>query len=158
MKPMKPCITCGELIEGRAHCYSCHNTRQREREDKPRRSRKTSTARGYGANWKRLSLKARARQDWCTDCGSPDRLTVDHTPQAWDRYTKRLPIRLEDVDVVCSGCNTDRGSSRPGTPRFNYWVRTGIDHHGPWGDGVTGGPVDPPRQGTETVCWERFSL
>jgi 5-methylcytosine-specific restriction endonuclease McrA len=72
-----------------------------------------STALGYDWTWQKLSKRARRLQPFCSDCGAADDLTADHTPEAWRRRNAGLPIRLEDVDVVCRGCNARRGRARP---------------------------------------------
>lgn len=93
---MKPCIECGELSE---------QTRCPEHTDQSR----PSHAVGYDRRWRKLSLRARAIQPWCSDCGATTDLTGDHL---------RWPARtLADVDVVCRSCNDRRGpvrSSRDG--------------------------------------------
>ena len=73
---------------------------------------KTTDQRGYGSRWQRLSRRARELQPFCTDCGSPDDLTADHTEQAWKRYDEGKTIRLQDIDVVCRDCNSSRGAAR----------------------------------------------
>ena len=111
--PLKPCLSCGEPGEN-ARCTDCATTNKRQYGH----SKKTNAAdRGYDRRWRLLSERARRIQDWCTDCGSPDRLTADHSPKAWERYYAGKPIRLQDIDVVCQACNNDRGSSRPGGER-----------------------------------------
>lgn len=68
--------------------------------------------RGYDTAWTRLSKRARTKQQFCSDCGATDGLQADHTPQAWERHAQGLPIRLEDIDVVCGQCNRARGAAR----------------------------------------------
>ncbi|GAA1663691.1 hypothetical protein GCM10010977_02490 [Citricoccus zhacaiensis] len=97
-------------------CTDCAAGHRRSHEvRKPGRSARAS---GYDARWDALSRRARRIQDWCTDCGRPDMLQADHLPSAWHRHERGLPLRLQDVDVVCAACNTDRGSSRPGSERY----------------------------------------
>lgn len=67
---------------------------------------------GYDAAWDRLSKRARRLQPWCSDCGTSTDLTCDHSPEAWERKERGLPIRLQDVDVVCRACNSRRGPAR----------------------------------------------
>lgn len=67
---------------------------------------------GYTPAWDRLSKQARGLQPWCSDCGTPDDLTADHSTTAWHRYERGLPIRLQDIDVVCRTCNAERGPAR----------------------------------------------
>lgn len=106
---LKPCIGCGEPAEGR-HCEDCRPPATALRKTSPRE-------RGYDAAWDRLSRAARRLQPFCVDCGSEARLTADHKPSAWERKEAGLPLRLEDVEVVCNDCNVRRGSSRPGAER-----------------------------------------
>lgn len=67
---------------------------------------------GYDWRWRKLSLRARKLQPWCTDCGTADDLTGDHTPEAWQRKADGKTIRLQDIDVVCRVCNIKRGAAR----------------------------------------------
>lgn len=98
----RPCMTCG-TPSAAAHCP----------EHTPTRDRLTAEARGYDTAWRTLSRRARRLQPFCTDCGSTERLSVDHSEQAWQRKAAGKVIRLQDVTVLCGGCNTRRGSSRP---------------------------------------------
>lgn len=78
-----------------------------------RRPPKANTkARGYDHVWRKLSERARRLQPWCSDCGTVEDLTTDHSPEAWKRKANGLPIRLADVDVVCRPCNGKRGPAR----------------------------------------------
>lgn len=74
-------------------------------------------ARGYDETWRKLSARARRAQPFCTDCGTVEALTADHSAEAWARRARGQVIRVEDVTVLCGPCNTRRGSSRPGTDR-----------------------------------------
>lgn len=88
---LKPCIDCGELSES-TRCPE-HTTETRP-----------SYGVGYDEAWRKLSLRARQLQPWCTDCGTTHDLTGDHL---------RWPARgLRDVDVVCRPCNSKRGPVR----------------------------------------------
>lgn len=101
---LKPCLTCGELSD---------KTRCPDHDDQ---SRPGGTAVGYDWRWRKLSLKARRLQPWCTDCGATTDLTTDHLPIAWERHDAGKPIRLTDVEVVCRPCNSRRGAARPSRP------------------------------------------
>lgn len=90
----------------RAACPTCRPV------EAPRPERGTRHARGYDAAWSRLSARARRAQPFCEDCGREDDLTTDHSPAAWQRRERGLPIRLEDVAVVCRACNSARGAAR----------------------------------------------
>lgn len=102
------CADCGTPYEkdGRGDCPECRPVRK----DPPNRG--TRHERGYDAAWSRLSARARRLQPFCLDCGSPYDLTADHSPAAWERRAAGKAIRLEDIDVVCRGCNSARGAAR----------------------------------------------
>lgn len=115
----RPCVQCGELTPT-SPCNECRAEVERARHE--HHDRGTFAERGYDAVWTKLSKRARRIQPWCTDCGSQERLQLDHLPSAWDRKARRKPIRLAlDAQVVCNDCNAARGSSRPGTPRYAAW-------------------------------------
>lgn len=101
-----PCIECGQPTEN-TRCDRCkpEYVSRGPKDGSPRKI-------GYGTSWDKLSKRARRMQPFCSDCGTPEDLTCDHSPQAWERYESGLPIRLQDVDVVCRRCNTDRGAAR----------------------------------------------
>lgn len=103
MSLLRPCLECGELSEG-ARCPE-HRP--------PARSRPYREV-GYDSAWDRLSKRARRMQPFCSDCGTTEDLTCDHLPSAWERKEQGLPIRLEDVDVVCRAHNSSRGAARAG--------------------------------------------
>lgn len=98
---LSPCLVCGEPAE-RGRC-PMHYVARPQRLD------------GYDRAWRSLSLRARRLQPFCSDCGAVDDLSVDHSPEAWERKAAGLAIRLEDVDVVCRACNSARGQARPST-------------------------------------------
>lgn len=110
------CADCGLVYEREsksARCPECQPTRERTARRIVSESRRgTRRSRGYDQAWERLSKRARRLQPWCSDCGREDDLTTDHSPQAWERRERGLTIRLEDVDVVCSTCNGERGAAR----------------------------------------------
>lgn len=100
---MTPCIQCGEL----SHEAYCQDHRQ---VSAPKT--KTTAQRGYGARWQRLSKRARRIQPFCSDCGTTENLTLDHSPRAWERYYTGKNIRLIDTNVLCMDCNISRGAAR----------------------------------------------
>lgn len=116
---MKPCIRCGVPTPS-TRCDDCAPTAQ---------SIPTTTAaeRGYDNNWTKLSRRARRLQPFCTDCGATDDLQADHTPEAWRRKNDGLPIRLQDIEVCCRGCNVRRGAARGGKPRGEGLPRVAQD-------------------------------
>lgn len=103
---MKPCEICDELSE-KPRCPKHQPT------PKPRPVVQGKRA-GYDSQWNRLSKRARKAQPFCLWCGATTDLQADHTPQAWERRDKGLPIRLEDVRVLCGSCNRSAGQARPG--------------------------------------------
>ncbi len=112
--PYRPCLICGEPTGESSYCQ------QHRRPDRnaPRKTR------GYDEPWIRLSKRARRMQPFCTDCGTTNDLTTDHTPEAWARKNAGLPIRLTDVAVVCRSCNSKRGAARgPNTRGDNPLTR-----------------------------------
>ena len=115
MSLLKACADCGDLTT-RARCTTCRP---------PDHEGKSSTARGYDSAWRRLSRRARRLQPFCTDCGATTELSVDHTPQAWERHERGLEIRLEDVAVVCITCNNRRGAARGPQTRGSDPLRRG---------------------------------
>lgn len=98
---MKACPECGEVSE-ETYCPA-HR--------KPPRKRPWRTV-GYNARWDRLSKRARRMQPFCTVCGTTKDLTADHSPEAWERERAGLPIRLEDIDVLCRSHNASKGAAR----------------------------------------------
>lgn len=102
---LKPCIMCGEP-SNKSRC-----PQHRPKDRKPPRQQ-----RGYDNQWEQLSKRARRLQPFCHDCGRVENLQADHTPEAWARKTAGLPIRLQDIDVVCGDCNIRRGAARGDTP------------------------------------------
>lgn len=110
---LKSCVDCGDLCQG-TRCTDCRPVVDRTYARAPKTS---STTRGYDSVWRRLSERARRLQPWCSDCGSVEDLTGEHTATAWQRKADGLPIRLQDVDVLCRGCNGARGA--PGGERFD---------------------------------------
>ena len=107
-----PCLTCGEPSE-EPRCAEHRASKTRERQG--------YRERGYTGQFDRLSRRARRLQPFCMDCGTTTNLTTDHLPSAWARQAEGLPIRLRDVEVCCRDCNTRRGSSRPGSRRYDEW-------------------------------------
>lgn len=66
VKLPKPCLSCGDLTTNASKCDACGST----------------TARGYGASWQRLSAQVIAEEGCCRDCGHRgsrgNPLTCDH--------------------------------------------------------------------------------
>lgn len=111
---LRPCPTCGDLVEGR-YCDQCRPRRQTKR---------TDTA---SASWKRLARQAKRLQPFCEVCGSTTDLQLDHTPAAWHAIAQGKPVTLRETRVLCRLHNVRAGSSQPGSPRYEHWLRTGED-------------------------------
>ena len=111
-RPAVPCLECGEPTRHGSRCETCDTARARITERIKSADKATTTQRGYGTTWQRLSRRARARQPWCSECGATDDLQTDHTPEAWKRYNAGKPIRLQDVRVLCGPCNRAAGAAR----------------------------------------------
>jgi len=94
------CLECGEPCTG-PRCTE-HTTDLKA----------PATDRGYDHAWTKLSKRARRLQPFCLTCGSTEDLQTDHTPEAWARKAAGLPIRLQDVQVLCGPCNRDAGAAR----------------------------------------------
>lgn len=144
MKLRTPCIDCGVPVKA-TRCEDCSKKSERLRIRSGRRhSRKASPKeRGYDEKWRRLSERARRLQPFCSDCGETSDLQADHSPEAWERYEKGLPLRLADIDVVCGPCNRKRGAARGDKRRS----KASNPHDGPGphtrGDRRSGGHTDP---------------
>lgn len=110
------CSDCGTVYErtsSGSRCDDCKPAPARTaRRIMAEQRRGTAKQRGYDQQWRRLSERARRLQPFCSDCGRTDHLTTDHSPEAWARREAGKPVRLEDVDVVCVWCNSDRGPAR----------------------------------------------
>ena len=109
---MRICLTCGELSQA---SYCEEHIREVRKAQKPKRTT-SAHQQGYDSRWRRLSLKARTLQPFCSDCGATEDLQLDHTRETWQRIEDRLPIRLEHTGgVVCGPCNRARGAARTTT-------------------------------------------
>ena len=98
---MTSCLECGELSD-QARCIL----------HRPKESPKPNNKRDYPWSWKKLSMRARRLQPFCSDCFRRDDLQLDHSPEAWERKAAGKPIRLEHTEVVCGPCNRRRGAAR----------------------------------------------
>ena len=109
---MRPCLDCGQPSES-TRCPDCAAERNRVRGRGIPDRKPSSRDRGYDWQWTKLSARARRVQPFCSDCGRTDDLQADHSEQAWRRKALGLPLRLQDIDVVCGPCNRARGRQRP---------------------------------------------
>jgi len=94
---LRPCIKCGKVGKA-ARCAECLDSNARDRP--------SATERGYGASWRRLSRKLREQQPWCSQCGTPSDLTVDHIIP----LSKGGTNDLANLRVLCRPCNSSRRS------------------------------------------------
>lgn len=105
---LKPCLDCGLPSPGprcAAHTDWTKSSRRRELRKEYDR-----------AAWRALSKRARAMQSVCLEPGEHSGpLAVHHTAVAWQRRGRGLPIRLQDVRVMCARHNSELGPMRPVT-------------------------------------------
>lgn len=108
--PLRPCLDCQTPARG-PRCPACRTAKARavRAVNGPGPS---STAKGYDQSWRRLSIAARRLQPWCSDCGTTENLSLDHSPEAWKAKAEGRPITPDLVDVVCKSCNSRRGAAR----------------------------------------------
>lgn len=83
MRPLKLCLECTarHRLAG-PRCADCERNHQRARNQ----ARKAL----YGGTWQATSKRARRAQPWCSICGTPYDLTLDH----------------EHGQVECQTCNS----------------------------------------------------
>lgn len=107
------CAECGGVYERDSGNYAtCPTCKPHRPEPATPKRKRSSSSRGYGWQWRKLSERARRLSPQCEDCGSVHDLTTDHSVSAWQRIDSGLPVRLEDVAVVCRRCNSERGAAR----------------------------------------------
>ena len=130
-EPLKPCLDCGELSE-RNRCQEHRRAASRAKEERyiEQHGHRRERLAGHGTSeWIKLSKRARRLQEFCMDCRRTadelravgERLEADHLPIAHFKQANRKPLSLNDIEVVCGPCNIKRGSSRPGTERYEEW-------------------------------------
>lgn len=70
----RPCLVCGDLTTNRSRCDDCQSDWEAKRG--------TSTQRGYGSSWAKLSARVIREEKRCRDCGTTgtksNPLTADH--------------------------------------------------------------------------------
>lgn len=164
MSVKQPCISCGEPTDNGTRCPDCAKRAERQRLRPGHGSKKSAPkARGYDEAWRRLSARARRLQPFCSDCGATDDLQADHSPEAWRRHERGLPIRLRDIDVVCGRCNRARGAARgarsrskasknPKRPTTLGTNKSRLDGNLDTLGGVPSPPDAPPLPGANSPC------
>ena len=120
---MQPCLTCGTPTKHGTRCKECSPSKQRWNE-RARHDRASTSGRGYGTTWQALSKRARKLQPFCLHCGATTDLQTDHLPIAHWRQARGLPVRLIDVQVLCGTCNVRAGEARPGSKRYEEWLKS----------------------------------
>lgn len=140
------CSTCGAPFDrdstSSAECADCRPNRDAEG------TARAELAEAYDYQWRKLSQRARRIQPFCSDCNRTDDLTVDHSPTAWRRYERGLPIRLMDVDVLCRSCNSERGAARGDKPTWKPRRPKLPDLERPESETADGGEVGHPDPGS----------
>ncbi|CAJ1505680.1 HNH endonuclease signature motif containing protein [[Mycobacterium] burgundiense] len=95
----RPCAGCGEVIAAGSWCRDCRP----QRADTPPRDH---PAYANGARWKALSKRIRKASPFCEQCGSGDRLQVDHVvPHG---VAPELAFAEENLRVLCALDNNRR--------------------------------------------------
>jgi 5-methylcytosine-specific restriction protein A len=105
--PKRPCLICGRLTSNPSRC----DTHQAEYFSAQNRRRGSSTARGYGSQWRAVAKAVIARHravygNWCmgykVEPHASSDLTVDHiVPKAAGGTDS-----LSNLRVLCRGCNS----------------------------------------------------
>lgn len=106
---MKPCVQCGEPSEG-SRCDDHKLMRH-------------STRKANSARWQRLSRRLRRLQPWCDQCGTKDRLQVDHIIPVSERPD--LEYVLANLRILCASCNSSRGTRVTDDERATVAARIG---------------------------------
>jgi hypothetical protein len=103
---LRPCLSCGSLCSG-SRCEECQPVQL------------SSTRRGYGSSWAKLSKRCRSLAPFCAEpgCGSTENLTLDHTPAAWAKVAAGKTLTMQDaynglLVVRCQACNNRAGPAR----------------------------------------------
>lgn len=103
MPLLKPCIKagCGALSD-KAQC-----PQHRPKDTRRIRHRPAHAATDW--KWRKISEQTRAKQPWCSQCGTTNDLTVDHIiPVSVDPSLAYEPLNL---DVLCRSCNGRKGDT-----------------------------------------------
>ena len=80
--------------------------RRREAAKAHDKTRPNSTARGYDAEWRQFRAQIIAEQPFCVQCGSSERLNVDHIESVRAAPHRRLDP--SNVRVLCQSCHSAR--------------------------------------------------
>lgn len=102
----RACLDCGAPSEG-SRCPE--HTAAQAAERRPSRYPREA---GYDRAWRALSARARRMSPMCEVCFTSQDLTADHTPEAWRRRAAGLPIRLQDIRILCRRHNASAGPAR----------------------------------------------
>jgi len=96
MRLPKPCIDCGGLIDSRSRCSTCWSINEGKRG--------TTTQRGYGSAWQRLSARVIARDGGiCRYCGAKA-TTADHVVAKANGGTDAM----SNLVASCRPCNSGK--------------------------------------------------
>lgn len=89
-------------------CPGCHPHARRRRNNPP--GRPTAAARGYGAEWQRLSRQVTSGKTGCEECGCE---FTPSNPATADHIIPKAQGGTDDLDnlrCVCRRCNSRRGA------------------------------------------------
>lgn len=109
-----PCLDCGKIADKRSRCDACNRKRERERG--------SSTARGYGAEWRRIRIRILRRDPTCRvptgvggyfDNGVPWQQVCGAPSKEVDHVTPKVLGGTDDYDnlrAVCRFHNRSKGA------------------------------------------------
>lgn len=131
-RPPRPCQHpgCGVLVHGAAGSR-CPAHEQQQKPDWDQR-RGSSTARGYGADWRRLRDRKLRADPLCEDCKERGETTLATEVHHIIRFSERPELRLDwnNLRSLCEPCHDAHSAAeRSGKPM------RGCD--------VNGNPLDP---------------
>ena len=99
MKPPRLC-PCGQRVPGGGRC-PCQTARDAERKAKHDKGRPSATARGLGADWRKLRAAHLSAHPRCIRCGK-QAVEVDHIiPRSVAPERRRDPTNLQSLCKPC---------------------------------------------------------
>jgi|SRR5262245_25653146 len=109
----------------RPWCNKVNCTEHRRSPD----SRAGSTARGYDSLWQRLSKTVLIEEPFCRICEREGRKTRSTIPDHIVPLNRGGRSLRQNLQGVCSSCNTLKGNKIPGDPgwRESFWPKAPFD-------------------------------